>query len=98
MTVSRLDKYIREKEGLESLTRSDIENLQLRKLNEVLKREKARNGFYSGLPEQLGNLRELSALPVTLPSDLTERAVAMLLTSQAEISRVITDSTSGTNV
>ena len=54
MTVSRLDKYIREKEGLESLTRSDIENLQLRKLNEVLKREKARNGFYSGLPEQLG--------------------------------------------
>ena len=96
MTVSRLDKYIREKEGLESLTRSDIENLQLRKLNEVLKREKARNGFYSGLPKQLGNLRELSALPFTLPSDLTERAGAMLLTSQAEISRVITDSTSGT--
>ena len=42
-------------------------------LNELLAREKARGGFYKGLPERLGSLDELGALPFTTPEQLAEK-------------------------
>ena len=50
MTISRIDSYIMEKEGLDRLTRADIEAVQLEKLNQLLLREKERAGFYKELP------------------------------------------------
>ena len=65
MERSRIDKYIKNKEALPSVTRESLTALQLKKLNTVLKREKERGAFYQDLPEALGSLAELSSLPYT---------------------------------
>ena len=83
-------------EGLDRLDRAGLEEMQLQKLNALLKKEKQRGGFYRGLPEQLESLRELSVLPFTTDEDLASHAAGMLLRSQAEIQRVLSDATSGT--
>ena len=64
MKLSALELLVREQEGTERLGRREIEEIQLRKLNGLLKREKDRNGFYGGLPERLSSLAELSGLPL----------------------------------
>ena len=61
MKRTALDSWICGLEGVEVLTRDYLEKLQLSRLNALLRREKARNGFYSGLPEQLGSLDALAA-------------------------------------
>lgn len=96
MRRSRLDNMIMKMEGLERLGRREIETMQLRKLNELLRREKERGGFYSALPEGLDSLKELAALPFTTAEDLQKNGGRMLLCSQNEVQRVITDRTSGT--
>ena len=96
MTRTRLDALICEQEGLESLTRADIRRIQLERLNALLARERERGGFYSGLPARLDDLAELSELPFTTQTELAENAGAMLLCSQSEVQRVISDVTSGT--
>lgn len=96
MTRTRLDALICEQEGLESLTRADIRRIQLERLNALLARERERGGFYSGLPAHLDALAELSELPFTTQTELAENAGAMLLCSQSEVQRVISDVTSGT--
>lgn len=83
-------------EGLDSLERREIEMLQLGKLNKLLRRECERGGFYSELPEKLNSLAELSDLPFTTAEDLQRNSGRMLLCSQNEVQRVITDRTSGT--
>lgn len=96
MTISRIDSYIMEKEGLGRLTRADIEAVQLEKLNQLLLREKERAGFYKELPPRLDSLSQLAALPFTTDEDLAHHAASMLLCSQGEIQRVLSDATSGT--
>lgn len=97
MRISALDAAIKNKERMTSLHRSDIETLQLERLNSVLKREKERGGFYRYLPERLTSLECLCTLPFTTPEELGVRGGGMLLLSQAQISRVITGQTSGTS-
>ncbi len=77
-------------------TREQIEAMQLQKLNRLLKREKERGGFYGHLPERLNRLEELAELPFTTERDLETCAQGMLLCSQAQIQRVLTERTSGT--
>ena len=96
MKISNLDTAVRRKYGLSRLTREDIEAIQLEKLNAVLAAERRRGGFYARLPAGLGSMAELSALPFTTPEELAGRGGAMLLLSQSQIQRVITDATSGT--
>ena len=62
MQKSRIDNYIMTAEALPVITRESLEALQLKKLNAVLKREKARGGFYKDLPEHLNSLDELETL------------------------------------
>lgn len=95
-TMPRIDALIRAQEDMTSLTRADIEAMQLRKLNALLAREKERGGFYRDLPERLESLEALSSLPFTTDEDLAANAPGLLLCSQAEISRVLSDATSGT--
>ena len=83
-------------EGLTAVTRESIEEMQLGKLNALLAREHERGGFYRGLPPRLDSLAELSALPFTTDEDLAHNAPGLLLRSQADISRVLSDATSGT--
>ncbi len=96
LTVSRLDALIAEQEGLERLDRDTIEALQLKKLNRLLTRERARGGFYRELPERISSLERLPDLPFTTEEDLAANAPGLLLCSQAQISRVLSDATSGT--
>ena len=96
MNKTRLDNWICEVESLPELTREGLERLQLRRLNETLARLKARGGIYSGYPEKLENLAQLETLPFTTAAMLAENPGAFLLTSQSEVSRVISGATSGT--
>lgn len=99
MKISNLDIWIKKQEGLddsENLTRQKLEEIQLKKLNRLLKREKQRNGFYRDLPEKLESLDELSRLPFTTEEDLSQYGNQMVLLSQSLIDRIRTESTSGT--
>ena len=96
MRRSRIDSFIMEQEGLQTLNRKDIEAVQLEKLNRVLASEKKRDGFYRNLPARLNTLSELKELPFTTEEDLAQHASGLLLRSQAEIQRVLSDATSGT--
>ena len=83
-------------EALPAITRESLDALQLKKLNAVLKREKVRGGFYKNLPDHLNSLTELHELPFTTEEDLARNAPGLLLCSQAEIRRILSDATSGT--
>ena len=96
MNRSRIDRFIMDAEGLDRLTRREIEAIQLEKLNRLLVREKQRGGFYRDLPEKLDSLAQLQSLPFTTAEDLAENAGSMLLVSQSRIQRVLSDATSGT--
>ena len=74
MTRSRIDRLIMMQEGLPEVTRQSLDKLQLKKLNRVLEREKARDGFYRGLPGRLESLDELTILPFTTEEDLARNA------------------------
>ncbi|MBR5510557.1 MAG: AMP-binding protein [Lachnospiraceae bacterium] len=96
MNISKLDQWVRDKEGQKSLTRQEIERIQLFKLNTLLAREKQRNGFYKHLPERLEHLSQISMLPFTTEEDLNLHGHRMVLLSQSQIDRVRTQETSGT--
>ena len=96
MKRTKLDNWICELEALPELTREGLESLQLRRLNETLARVKARDGFYRDYPEKLDSLEDLQKLPFTRAEDLSVHPGKFLLTSQSEVSRVISGATSGT--
>lgn len=96
LRCSRIDQMIREVTGISEVTRETIEALQLQKLNEVLGREKRRQGFYKALPEHLNSLSELEGLPFTKPEELSANSGRMLLISQGEVEKIISGETSGT--
>ena len=96
MKKTRLDRWICETESLPALTREGLDALQLRRLNETLSRLKGRGGIFAGYPERLDSLKQLEKLPFTTPAMLGEHPGAYLLTSQSEVSRVISGATSGT--
>jgi len=96
MTISRINWLIEKQEGLTEQNREALERMQLKKLNALLKKEKERCGFYKHLPESLSSLSELASLPFCDDEALAEHAGSMLLVSQSEIQRVLSDATSGT--
>ena len=96
MTRTKLDNWIERIEALPNLTREGLESLQLRRLNETLARVKERGGFYKDHPEKLESLEQLKTLPFTTADDLAENPGGFLVTSQSEVSRVISGATSGT--
>lgn len=96
MKRTNLDGWIRRQEGAQSLGREQIEEIQLRKLNILLKREKERGGFYGSLPDRLDTLEDLRRLPFTTENDLIREGHRMVLTSQSGIERVRSQETSGT--
>ncbi len=95
--VSRLDDLMARQEGLiAGIGRETIKAIQLKKLNRLLARENERGGFYRNLPERLRSLEEISFLPFTTEEDLAGNASALMLCSQSQIQRVLSDATSGT--
>ena len=96
MKRTNLDTWIETTERIPHLTRENLEQLQLHRLNEMLKRLKDRGGFYKDYPEKLASLADLRNLPFTRAEDLSASPGKFLLTSQSEVSRVISGATSGT--
>lgn len=96
MRRSRLDALICAQEGMTSLSRAEIEAMQLRRLNALLEKEHDWQGFYRDLPASLRSLNDLKALPFTTPEELAAHGGRMLLLSQSAVERVVTERTSGT--
>ena len=96
MKRTNLDSWIETIEGIPHLTRENLEALQLRRLNEMLKRLKERGGIYRDYPDKLESLSDLHTLPFTTAQMLSEHPGRFLVTSQSEVSRVISGATSGT--
>ena len=96
MERTRLENWIEDIEALPKLTREGLEALQLRRLNETLAKLKERGGFYKDYPERLDSLSDLRKLPFTTAQMLSQAPGKFLLTSQSEVSRVISGATSGT--
>jgi len=96
MKRTNLETWIETTEGLPQLTRGALEELQLRRLNETLAKLKARGGFYKDYPGKLEALSDLQKLPFTTAQMLSDHPGKFLLTSQSEVSRVISGATSGT--
>ena len=96
MKRTNLDTWIETTERIPHLTRENLEQLQLCRLNEMLKRLKDRGGFYKDYPEKLDSLTDIRNLPFTRAEDLSASPGKFLLTSQSEVSRVISGATSGT--
>ena len=96
MKRTALENWILKTEALPELTREGLEALQLRRLNEMLAKLKDRGGFYRDYPEKLDSLEQLRTLPFTTGEDLSCRPGNFLVTSQSEVSRVISGATSGT--
>ena len=94
--MNQLEKWICREEGLEALTRKNLEDLQLRRLNGMLKRLRTRGGIYTSLPVCLDSLSQLRDLPFTTPEMLSQNPGQFLVSSQSEVSRVISGATSGT--
>ena len=96
MKRTNLDTWIENIEGIPHLTRENLEALQLRRLNEMLTRLKERGGIYNTYPDKLESLSQLQTLPFTTAQMLSEHPGRFLVTSQSEVSRVISGATSGT--
>jgi len=96
MRRTNLESWIESIEEIPHLTRKTLEELQLRRLNQTLARVRARGGFYRDYPEGLESLSDLRKLPFTTSEDLSAYPGKFLLTSQSEVSRVISGATSGT--
>ena len=96
MRRTNLENWIEQTEALPNLTREGLESLQLMRLNETLARLKQRGSFYRDYPEKLDSLADLQKLPFTTAADLSAYPGKFLLTSQSEVSRVISGATSGT--
>ena len=96
MKRTNLDTWIEITERIPHLTRENLEQLQLHRLNEMLKQLKDRGGFYKDYPEKLASLADLRNLPFTTAADLSAYPGKFLLTSQIEVCRVFSGATSGT--
>ncbi len=94
MKRTALDHWIEKTEALPALTREGLDALQLRRLNEVLERLHERHP--GDWPRRLESLDQLKDLPFTTAEMLARRPGRFLLTSQSEVSRVISGATSGT--
>ena len=96
MKRTALENWIMETEKLPELDRELLEKLQLERLNKALQRLRERGGFYKDYPQQLENLDELKTLPFTDAAMLAAKPGSFLVTSQSEVSKVISGATSGT--
>ena len=84
MNRTKLEQWIKTVEGIPHLTRENLQELQLRRLNETL----GRLPKSQGLPRQVSSLGALSELPFTTPQMLSEHPGRYLATSQAQVSRL----------
>ena len=92
----KMEDWICREEGLTQLTRTNLEALQLQKLNVLLKKLHQKEQLRNLIPESLDCLQQLHSLPFTTPDMLRKYPNQFLCCSQSQVSRVISQATSGT--
>ena len=92
--MSKLDKWIIEKEGLVEGTRKELEQLQLNRWNQLLAYCR-RNEYYQYLPEHIDALEQVKDIPLCDETTVAEQGHRLLCVSQGEIQRIVTMDTSG---
>lgn len=103
MNLTPLDPWIRQKIscGQAALTRAEVENWQLQRLNETLAHVGTHSGYYraalAGLPRRLEDLSQLRQLPFTGPASIRQNPLQFVCVSQGDIQRVVTLQSSGTS-
>lgn len=95
MNRVKMEDWICQEEGILNLTREVLQDLQLFKLNDLLKKQSQKISHFK-ISFSLSSLSQLSELPFTTAADLTACPSQFLFCSQAQISRVISQETSGT--
>lgn len=102
MAKKNHDEWIKEKikPGSLSLTRKDIDEYQLKKINETLQRTIDRSPFYKEKfrfvrDKKISALEEISDLPFTTQEELAACGREMLCVSERDISRIVSLETSG---
>ena len=85
MKTSLLEALVCEQEDVGSLDRGTIQAIQLKKLNRLLARERARGGFYRDAAERLRTLDGLADLPLTTRADLLQLSAAPLPGAQSAV-------------
>ncbi|MDR3599747.1 MAG: AMP-binding protein [Desulfosporosinus sp.] len=101
--ITSLEPWIKRKitgDSSGALTRKQIEDYQLAKLQETLNLVTSKSQFYtrlySGLDCKLSSLQDLLKLPFTTSEDLKDNPLDFLCVSQNDISRIVTLRSSGT--
>ncbi|MCR5846321.1 MAG: AMP-binding protein [bacterium] len=92
---SKVDEYASACEGCTFETRADLEEFQLKRLNELLERIGGR-GLYAEYPTHLSSLADIANLPFTTERDIIDRPSQLGMVSQSQCVRVISDETSAT--
>lgn len=96
----RLDNWIAEKIKADgALSRKELEDYQLKTLNELIKYVKENSSFYRELYKDLegiNSLDELYKIPIINSQDIIESGSKMICVPQSEISRIVSIDTSGT--
>ena len=98
----RLDDWINKKifdNEKVKLTREDLDNYQLERLNYLIEYTKKNSSFYRKLYkdiDKLNSLDEITRLPITNKYDILNCDKKMVCVSQSEISRIVSLKTSGT--
>jgi phenylacetate-CoA ligase len=101
-TLTPLEPWIKGKIGLAataSLTRTILEEYQLRRLRETIKHARRSSPFYRQQLEGCGDpdsLADLACFPFTFPADIQQDELRFLCVSRGEIERVVTLQSSGT--
>jgi phenylacetate-coenzyme A ligase PaaK-like adenylate-forming protein len=102
VSLTPLDPWISSKIAASGsqLTRQELEDWQLWKLNETLALARSKSPFYRKLfarcPESITSLDDLLRFPFTTPDDIRRNPLQFVCVSQDEIQRVVTLHSSGT--
>lgn len=98
----RLDDWINKKifnKKEAKLTRQELEDYQLKRINDLIKYTKENSTFYKELYkdiDKINSLEELQKIPVIKKKDILENGNKMVCVSQSDISRIVSLDTSGT--
>ena len=102
MKITPLEEWIGRKINCPpgEVSRRNISEYQLQKLNSTLKLVREKSQFYGlklkKFPEQIRSLEEFSEFPFTTAEDLRNNPGQFLCVSQNEVSRIVTLNTTGT--
>lgn len=91
------------KECLKAVTRQDLEDFQLFKLQKTLSYVTEKSPFYKDMfakngikPDQFNSLDDLNKIPFTYPEDLSRQPFRLQCVPMGKVARVFTFNTSGT--